>query len=178
MPTTAERHALLFLSAVAVIGGGVRAVGANRFTRELNGAQHLVGGASNESVGDRALSAQISAVDSARATKARATKARRPARPTRGRPVRPATQTSDSSSADHVSRISAWRPPARTPLLVDVNRATQAELERLPRVGPALAARIISWREQHGPYRSIDDLRHVRGIGAVTVALLAPSVTF
>lgn len=173
MPTTAERNALLFLSAVAVIGGGVRAVGSNRFIREINGAQHLAGGGSSEAVGDRALSAQIAAVDSARVTKAR-----RPPRRTRGRPVRPATQTSDSSSADHVSRISPRRPPARTPLLVDVNRATQAELERLPRVGPALAARIISWREQHGPYRSIDDLRHVRGIGAVTVALLAPSVTF
>ena len=66
----------------------------------------------------------------------------------------------------------------RPPPVVDVNRATAAELERLPRVGPALARRIVAWRETHGRFQSIDDLRHVRGIGPATAALLAQSVTF
>jgi competence protein ComEA len=59
-----------------------------------------------------------------------------------------------------------------------VNAATAEELEQLPRVGPSLARRIVAYREEHGAYRSIDDLRLVRGIGAATAALLAPLVTF
>jgi competence protein ComEA len=59
-----------------------------------------------------------------------------------------------------------------------VNTASADELEGLPRVGPALARRIIAYREQHGAFGSIDDLRHVRGIGVTTASLLAPLVTF
>jgi competence protein ComEA len=70
------------------------------------------------------------------------------------------------------------RVPPVPPPPVDLNVASSAEIERLPRIGPALAQRIIAWREAHGPFRSMDDLRHVRGIGPATAALLAPSVTF
>jgi competence protein ComEA len=59
-----------------------------------------------------------------------------------------------------------------------VNRASADELERLPRVGPALAKRIVEWRERHGPFQGLDDLRHVRGIGPTTVRLLDSLVTF
>lgn len=48
---------------------------------------------------------------------------------------------------------------------VDLNRATAAELERLPGVGPVTAARIVVDREDHGPYESLEDLARVRGIG-------------
>lgn len=48
---------------------------------------------------------------------------------------------------------------------IDINRATAAELEELPGVGPATAEAIISHREQHGPFASVDDLIDVRGIG-------------
>jgi len=48
---------------------------------------------------------------------------------------------------------------------IDVNRATAAELESLPGIGPALARRIIEHREAHGPFRSVDDLEKVSGIG-------------
>jgi competence protein ComEA len=47
--------------------------------------------------------------------------------------------------------------------------ATQAELETLPRIGPATAQRIIAWRDTHGPFRTVDDLLAVSGIGPATL---------
>lgn len=49
--------------------------------------------------------------------------------------------------------------------LIDLNTADQAALETLPRIGPALAQRIIDWREQNGRFQSVDDLLAVPGIG-------------
>lgn len=48
---------------------------------------------------------------------------------------------------------------------VDVNRASAAELEVLPGVGPTTAAAIVAYREEHGAFRSVDELQEVRGIG-------------
>ena len=48
---------------------------------------------------------------------------------------------------------------------VDVNRAGAVELERLPGVGPSIAAAIVDEREQGGPFASIEDLQRVSGIG-------------
>lgn len=49
--------------------------------------------------------------------------------------------------------------------LIDLNRATAAELETLPRIGPALAQRILEWREANGRFRAVTDLRNVSGVG-------------
>ncbi|KDA06242.1 competence protein ComEA [Microbacterium sp. CH12i] len=49
--------------------------------------------------------------------------------------------------------------------LIDLNNADQTALETLPRIGPALAQRIIDWREDNGGFRSVDDLLAVPGIG-------------
>ncbi len=49
--------------------------------------------------------------------------------------------------------------------VVDLNTADQATLETLPGIGPALAGRIIAWREEHGGFSSVDDLLDVSGIG-------------
>lgn len=51
---------------------------------------------------------------------------------------------------------------------VDLNRADAAALETLPRVGPALAERIIAWREANGPFAAVQDLMAVSGIGEKT----------
>ena len=48
---------------------------------------------------------------------------------------------------------------------VNLNTADAAELDTLPRVGPAMAARIIQWREANGRFTSVDDLLAVPGIG-------------
>lgn len=57
---------------------------------------------------------------------------------------------------------------------VDLNRASAVELRRLPRVGDALARRIADDRERNGPFRSVDDLARVPGIGPATVTRLSP----
>lgn len=59
---------------------------------------------------------------------------------------------------------------------VDLNRASAAELEALPGVGPSLAARIVAWRAQQGPFRSVDELERVPGIGPATVARVRGAV--
>lgn len=48
---------------------------------------------------------------------------------------------------------------------MDINTAESTELASLPGIGPVLARRIVEEREVRGPFRSIDDLRRVRGIG-------------
>ncbi len=57
---------------------------------------------------------------------------------------------------------------------LDLNRASAAELELLPAIGPALAARIVADRAEFGPFRSVEGLARVRGVGPRTVARLAP----
>jgi competence protein ComEA len=48
---------------------------------------------------------------------------------------------------------------------VNVNTATKDELVALPGIGPAKAQAIVDYRNQHGPFRSVDDVRKVKGIG-------------
>lgn len=55
---------------------------------------------------------------------------------------------------------------------IDLNTADQAQLETLPRIGPALAQRIIQWREANGRFRSVDDLIAVSGIGDKLLAAI------
>ena len=59
---------------------------------------------------------------------------------------------------------------------ISLSRADQAALETLPRVGPATAQRIIAWRESQGPFRSVEDLLAVSGIGPATLEGLADLV--
>lgn len=49
--------------------------------------------------------------------------------------------------------------------LVHLNSAGLADLDTLPRIGPTIAQRILDWREKHGPFTSIDQLRDIPGIG-------------
>ncbi|MGQ0844189.1 MAG: helix-hairpin-helix domain-containing protein [Sporichthyaceae bacterium] len=64
------------------------------------------------------------------------------------------------------ARPAAPAPPA----LIDLNRATTAELETLPGVGPVLAQRIVDYRTTRGRFTSIDELREVSGIGPAKFA--------
>lgn len=59
---------------------------------------------------------------------------------------------------------------------IDLNRATAAELEELPGVGPVLAERIVGHREAHGPFTEVGQLRDVSGIGERTFQALAELV--
>lgn len=68
-------------------------------------------------------------------------------------------------------------PSGSTPHRVDINRATAADLEALPGIGPALAQRIVADREVNGPFRRPQDLTRVTGIGDKTLARLLPYIT-
>ncbi len=60
--------------------------------------------------------------------------------------------------------------------IVHLNTADVAALDTLPRIGPALAQRIIDWREANGPFTSIDQLLDVAGIGDAVFSGLADKV--
>lgn len=60
--------------------------------------------------------------------------------------------------------------------LIDLNTADQAALETLPRIGPALAERIIAWRDENGRFASVDDLLSVPGIGEKLLAGIREAV--
>ena len=57
---------------------------------------------------------------------------------------------------------------------INVNTATVAEFQLLPRIGPSVAARIVEQRDKNGPFKSLDDLLLVRGIGEATYEQLKP----
>jgi len=60
---------------------------------------------------------------------------------------------------------------------VDLNSASQELLEALPGIGPKLATRIITYRQAHGPFASVDDITRVSGIGPVLLQRLRPRLT-
>lgn len=83
-----------------------------------------------------------------------------------------------SASANETPAPTAHTPPAQTGgSLLDINTATAAQLEHLPGIGPAIAARIIADRTKHGKYTSVDQLDRVEGIGPKTLDKLRPYLT-
>jgi competence protein ComEA len=61
---------------------------------------------------------------------------------------------------------------ADAPLQLDLNTATEQELEQLDGVGPAIAANIVAYRDQHGGIASVDELDEVSGIGDAKLAAI------
>jgi competence protein ComEA len=88
--------------------------------------------------------------------------------PRQGEEVAPGMAAADQASA---------APATAADGLLDVNSASASELEALPRIGAALAGRIIAYREEHGRIASIDDLRAIKGISAGVFEEIAPLVT-
>lgn len=67
--------------------------------------------------------------------------------------------------ADSVERAERRRAPLAQGERIDPNTAPADELDRLPKVGPALAQRIVEWRASHGAFRTMADLDSVPGVG-------------
>jgi competence protein ComEA len=120
---------------------------------------------------ERALAAQQAAVARAqeRAAGARQERARGARQERAGRP--PAGEGQGARRAPRP-------PPPAVVRAVDVDRASAAELETLPRVGPVLARRIVADRDSLGPFGSLAGLGRVKGVGDAMLRALAAHVTF
>jgi comEA protein len=105
----------------------------------------------------------------------------------KGDTVMPANDTEQKQQLDQKGKSesvgqAAQKPDAtaRKPIQsgkININTASKAELENLPRIGPVMAQRIIDYRQEHGAFRSIDELANVRGIGDVTLQRLRALIT-
>ncbi len=173
--TPSERNALRWLVAVAAAGAAVQVVQQWRHSGAVS------------PIAAEALSRQLMAVDSAQ----RAGRSGRPLRSTRGSRSRGSPQARPDSEPKRPhglgqrrrrpSRPDTASPFAReVPTLepVDLDRADAVALERLPRIGPALAARIVDDRRLSGAFGSLEALQRVRGIGPKLAASLRGRVTF
>ncbi len=163
MPTVAERKALLFLAAVAITGVAVRSTSVARFSKEVSTGDSR----SNIKGAELALERQMKAVDSAVEAKAKkdAAKKKNP------------TKQPSSRSNRRTPTLKAAKEQPQFP--IDVDLATEEELDNLPRVGPGMAKRIVANRDSFGSFGSLQALEyHIRGIGPSTAAMLAPLVTF
>jgi competence protein ComEA len=76
-----------------------------------------------------------------------------------------------------VGDVPAAAPAVTAQGKININTADAAALETLPRVGPAMAARIIAWREANGRFTAVEDLLGVTGIGDKTFEGLKNLVT-
>lgn len=76
----------------------------------------------------------------------------------------------------------AWTPASKKEAAVlaqakvDLNRADPSEIQLLRGIGPELAARIVAYREKHGPFEGMSDLRKVSGMGPATLEQIRPLV--
>jgi len=68
--------------------------------------------------------------------------------------------------------------PLRPGDRIDLDRADVSEITRLPRIGPALAQRIVAWREEHGAFGSLARLDSVSGVGPALLKAIQPFVSF
>ena len=77
--------------------------------------------------------------------------------------------------AAKAARASKAAPAPTAP--ININTATQAQLESLPGVGPKAAQRILEYRKQHGNFKKVEDLMNVKGFGEKTFLKLKPMLT-
>jgi competence protein ComEA len=182
MPTPAERKALLFLAGVIVLGASVRVVRAAKRDGAADAATR------------QALRQQLAAVDSARGADVsrRGGRAKPRVASRRLDQRRPRVRSAPESNVSHDS-VPRWvREPLSEasdqsgrntsqplPVLpIDLDVASAAEIEALPRIGPVLARRIVADRAANGPFGSIEGLTRVSGVGPSLASALRARVTF
>jgi competence protein ComEA len=90
-------------------------------------------------------------------------------------PVAAAQQTKTPAGAPVKASRAKAAPAPTTP--VNLNTATQAQLEALPGVGPKAAERLIEYRKQNGSFKKVEDLMNVKGFGEKTFLKLKPMIT-
>jgi len=197
MPTPSEQKALTFVAMIVLLGGAVRVVraggtpGASRLeqqalARQATAVESAAAAAKARQAG-RGTRARKASADSTR--ESRTSGARSPAGPKavaqglNGFPppgpridvdYRPNRRTYRSEVSGTAT------PPMVVGMgsLIDLDRASEREIDALPRVGPALARRLVANRDSFGAFGSLEALGRVRGFGPATRKRLSPLVTF
>ncbi len=164
MPTPAERQALIFFAAIAALGIGVNA------WRAARGGERVIAGSSTE------LAAQIARVDSAIASSPSRDSGRAALR-RRNAERKLAKQGVNTGASQRPNASTFDRPPSNI-YPIDLDQAPATVIESLPRIGPALAARIVANRDSFGPFGSLDGVQRVRGIGPAMAKAIREKVTF
>jgi competence protein ComEA len=147
--TSAEASALLFVSAVLLLGLGVRHLQSQSVAFEADYYTEL-----NEAFAERTESLRASASPPPEKENAEAQ--------VQAVPV--------ATEARPVSRRAAASEPVR----MNLNTASEQTLQRLPGVGPAIAARIADYRNAYGGFREPREVMRVKGIGPKTFEKMAP----
>ena len=197
MPTPAEQKALAFVSVVILLGAGARIVSGGPLSSPPPSA------AEQQGLVRQAAAAESSAARVEREKRAK-TRQKAPRRryagakfDSTGLLIEGTGVVSASGFPPPAPRIDVdmradpgSSPPSRPPepvaslreggsaAPIDLDRASAAEIERLPGVGPALAARIVARRDSFGPFGGLAELGLVKGVGPATLKRLARLVTF
>ncbi len=64
-----------------------------------------------------------------------------------------------------------------SPAKININTASLAELQKLPRVGPEIAQRIVDFRKEHGKFKKIEEIMKIKGIGEKTFERIKDQIT-
>jgi competence protein ComEA len=75
----------------------------------------------------------------------------------------------------HPAKATAGEAADKSP--VDINAADAEKLATLPGIGPSIAQRIVEYRKEHGPFKSVDELVNVRGVGEKLLGRLRDHIT-
>jgi competence protein ComEA len=89
----------------------------------------------------------------------------------------PAAAQQSTTTTEKPAAVKAEKPSAPAAALVNLNTATQAQLESLPGIGVKVAERILDYRQKNGPFKKIEDLMNVQGIGEKSFLKLKPLLT-
>jgi competence protein ComEA len=159
--TGAEATALLVLTGALALGLGVR---------------QLQGRAAPPAAALAAADATWAALDAAAARDSAGASAALDAAPRFETRIVPADSVAIPTAgfADALPAPRSRRSSANSPVRMNLNTADAALLQRLPRIGPALAGRIIAYRQEHGPFRRVEDVVNVKGIGPKTLEQMQP----
>ena len=192
MPTPAEQKALAFVALVVLLGGAVRVVRGNALATpgaeaaEQQALARQTFAASSSATAAAAKNGKGRSKTGVKAPKRRYAGAKFDSTGVliEGSGVVSATGFPPPNPRIDIDsrRAGAARPSSGLAVAggarVDLDTALPEEIERLPRVGPALARRIVANRDSLGPFGSLSGLRRVKGMGPATIERLEHLVTF
>ncbi len=85
------------------------------------------------------------------------------------------TAPSSTTTKPKITRKKTATKPLQ-PHSININTADAQTLEKLPRIGPKTAQAILQYRQTHGPFKTIDELDNVKGIGPKTIERIRPFI--